>query len=254
MWKQNATLQQLQRKTYVINNRQNKIARTNCAQKRELNLLFFLLKTSIGFAQKRVKVTCRSLRHVRLDFGGLVGRGQRSGRPVHQHLSQIIQQFLRPVLRGRELEQIRVLVDEVRVDGAVEELLVLQHVQQERDVGLNTANAELAKSSVHFRAARLQVLRVRNHLDQQRVVVRGDDGPRETGSAVQPDAHALPGPVDFDSSGVRLEAFGRVLRGHSALDRESLQVCRCWSFVKLIINYYYTNTWGDFSLTQSQFW
>ena len=62
--------------------------------------------------------------------------GQRSGGAVHQHLSNVIQQFLGSILRRSELEELWVLIDEVRVDRAVQELLVLQHVQQKWNVCL----------------------------------------------------------------------------------------------------------------------
>ena len=71
-----------------------------------------------------------------MHHGRLEGRSQRRARSVHEHLAQIAEQLLGPVLGGPVLEQLRVLVDEVGVDRAREELLVLQHVQQEGDVGL----------------------------------------------------------------------------------------------------------------------
>lgn len=50
--------------------------------------------------------------------------------------TQVIQQLLGPVLRRPQLEQLRVLVDELGVHGASQELLVVEHVLQEGDVGL----------------------------------------------------------------------------------------------------------------------
>lgn len=47
-----------------------------------------------------------------------------------------MQQLLGPVLCGPQLEQLRVLVDELRVHGARQELLVVEHILQEGDVGL----------------------------------------------------------------------------------------------------------------------
>lgn len=55
-------------------------------------------------------------------------------------------------------------VEEVGVDRSRQEAVVLEHVQQERDVGLNAADAELAQRSVHFRRRSRQVGRVRDHL------------------------------------------------------------------------------------------
>lgn len=47
-----------------------------------------------------------------------------------------MQQLLGSVLCGLEVEELLVLVDELGVDGGVEELVVGQDVLEERDVGL----------------------------------------------------------------------------------------------------------------------
>lgn len=47
-----------------------------------------------------------------------------------------MQQFLGSILGGFEVEEFLVLVDELRVHGGVEELVVGQNVLQEWDVGL----------------------------------------------------------------------------------------------------------------------
>jgi len=60
----------------------------------------------------------------------LAGREGRLGR------TEVVQQLLGPVLCGPQLEQLWVLVDELRVHGACQELLVVEHVLQEGDVGL----------------------------------------------------------------------------------------------------------------------
>ena len=52
----------------------------------------------------------------------LAGREGRLGR------TEVVQQLLGPVLCGPQLEQLRVLVDELRVHGACQELLVVEHV------------------------------------------------------------------------------------------------------------------------------
>ena len=87
-----------------------------------------------------------------MHHGGLEGRSQGRARSVHEHLAQIVQQLLRPVLGGPVLEQLRVLVDEVGVDRAREELLVLQHVQQEGNVGLTgwRSRASITDSALGF--------------------------------------------------------------------------------------------------------
>ncbi len=51
-------------------------------------------------------------------------------------LTEVVQQFLGSVLSGFEVEQLLVLIDELGVDGGVQELMVGQNILEERDVGL----------------------------------------------------------------------------------------------------------------------
>jgi hypothetical protein len=151
-------------------------------------------------------------------------RSQRSLGSVDQNLAQIIEQFLGPVLRLREIEQLRILVDEVGVHGSIQKLLILEDVQQKRNVGLDPPHPEFPQGAVHFGARGLQVLGVGDHLHQKRVVVGRDDGPRERRRPVQSDPHALSRAEHLDPAGVRLEVLGGVLRGDPALNREPLDL------------------------------
>lgn len=49
-----------------------------------------------------------------------------------------MQQLLRSVLSGLQVEELGVLVNELGVHGGVQELIVGEDVLEERDVGLNT--------------------------------------------------------------------------------------------------------------------
>lgn len=74
-------------------------------------------------------------------LGSSLGRGQGQGiwegrgGPCRGR-TEVVQQLLGPVLCGPQLEQLWVLVDELGVHGACQELLVVEHVLQEGDVGL----------------------------------------------------------------------------------------------------------------------
>lgn len=70
------------------------------------------------------------------DDGWLQVRGERSGWSVDLNLSEIVEKFLSSVLAGLELEELWMFVDEVGVDGGIEEVGLTEHVEQERDVGL----------------------------------------------------------------------------------------------------------------------
>lgn len=69
----------------------------------------------------------------REEKGGEGRAGQ--GRAVSGQ-TKVVQQLLGPVLRRPQLEQLWVLVDELGVHGACQELLVVEHILQEGDVGL----------------------------------------------------------------------------------------------------------------------
>ena len=62
-------------------------------------------------------ITCWRLRR----HNGYLGRrdvgDQRRRRAVHEDIADVVEQLLGPVLRGLEIEQLRVLVDKAGVDG-----------------------------------------------------------------------------------------------------------------------------------------
>lgn len=76
------------------------------------------------------------------------------------------------------------LVDEVRIDGPVQELLVLQNIQKERNVSFDSTNPELSQGSIHFSTRRLQIFGLRYNFDQEGVVVGRNDSACESRSAV----------------------------------------------------------------------
>lgn len=94
------------------------------------------------------KQRCRLTDRHRRDGGDDVGWGGLGGQgglgAIDHDLRQVVQQFLGTVLRGGELEELGVLIDEVRVHHAGQELVILQHVQQERNVGLKKNNTTIA--------------------------------------------------------------------------------------------------------------
>lgn len=52
------------------------------------------------------------------------------------HPTQIMQEFLGSVLNRFEVEKVLVLVDELRIHGAIKKLVVAQYVLEERDICL----------------------------------------------------------------------------------------------------------------------
>lgn len=160
---------------------------------------------------------------MRLNFSRLKRSRQGRLRTVDQYLPQIIQQLL-PSIHGRpKLEKLGILVYKIGIDSPVKEFLVLEDIEEERNVCFDAADPELLQGSVHFRAGGLQIFGMGDDFDQQGVVIGGDYGASEGGSTVQTDAHALAGTEYFDSSSVGLEIAGRVLCCYSTLNRATLR-------------------------------
>lgn len=82
----------------------------------------------------RYKLTVLTERHWgygRFEYGRLYSGCEHCDWAIHHRLSKKIQELLRPVLCRGELEQFWILIDEVRVNSAMHECRVVQHVQQE---------------------------------------------------------------------------------------------------------------------------
>ena len=81
-----------------------------------------------------------------------------------------MQQFLGSILGGFEVEEFLVLVDELRVHGGVEELVVGENVLQEWDVGLEmqrgTERRKLYWLSKHFRQSYAERKNLRHNIER----------------------------------------------------------------------------------------
>ena len=76
------------------------------------------------------------------------------------------------------------------VHAAGEERRVRDQVDEERDVRLHAADAELLQAALHAAGGVDEAQAVGRHLHQQRIVERRDDRAAERGAGVEPDAHA----------------------------------------------------------------
>ena len=159
--------------------------------------------------QRRVRglVALDHRRNNRRETGRLERRAELCERPVDDHLSQVIQKLVGAILRGLELEQLRIIVDEGGVHEAVDKVLVLEDVDQIGNVGLDAADSELLERAEQLGARGRMVLGVRDDLDEQRVVVRRDDGAGEGVGRVDANAHALAAAVDLDAAVVGLKVL-----------------------------------------------
>ena len=104
------------------------------------------------------------------------------------------------------------------VQSPLEERRVGDDVEQERDVGLHAADAELLQRPLHPQGRVLEPAGVGRDLHQQRVVERRDDRARRGRAAVQPQAQAARRAIVGDPAVVGSEVVGGVLGRDPALD------------------------------------
>ena len=124
----------------------------------------------------------------------------------------------RAVARFGELEQLRCLVDELRVALAGDKGRVREDVRHERDVRLDAAHVLFIDGAGGLAADGGEGAVPARDLDKQGVVVRRDDRARADVAAVETHAEAAAGAVGLDLAVVGREVVGRVLGGHAALD------------------------------------
>ena len=115
-------------------------------------------------------------------------------------------------------EQFRRLVDETRRVTGVAELRMVDDVFEEREIGGDAANAELAKRPVHARDRLVRPRRPRGHLLQQRIVEARDDRAGIGGAAVEADAEAHGAAIGGDAAVIGDEIVLGILGGDAALE------------------------------------
>ena len=96
-------------------------------------------------------------------------------------------------------------------------------VDEERDVRLHAADAELLQTSLHPPRGILEAQSARRDLHQQGIVEGGNDRTAEGGAGVEPDADATGRAVRGQPAVVRHETVRRVFGRHAGLDREALR-------------------------------
>src|SRR5205085_9668243 len=84
---------------------------------------------------------------------------------VDDDLADVGEDLGRPILAPRQLEQLRGFVDEMRGDSPGEKVRVLDDVEQEGNVYLHAAHAELLKAAFHVPGRIEKARRVGGHLD-----------------------------------------------------------------------------------------
>ena len=148
--------------------------------------------------------------------GGIHRRRARPVGLVHRHIGQIVQDLGAPVGRGVRGQQLRTLIDERRRHPTRPEIRIIDHREQERDVGRHATNPELRQRTTRPGGGHREVPAATGQLHQHRVEVRADlrTGVRAT---VQPDARTTRRAVGRDAPGIGSEPVGRVLGRDAAL-------------------------------------
>ena len=140
-----------------------------------------------------------------------VGRG-------HLNLGDVLQHAGRAVAGVGDVEQLRRLVNELRVALAVDEGGVGEDVRDEGDVRLDAAHAHLVDGAGRLAAGGGEGAVPAGDLDEQRVVVGGDDGADVGVAAIETHAEAARGGVGRDLAVIGGKVVGGILGGDAALD------------------------------------
>ena len=120
----------------------------------------------------------------------LAFRSFTSGWPLTITSPMYASSFVARSRRAVKLEQLRRLVDEPRRHVARQELGCVDQVEQERDVRLHAADAELLQAALHPAGGVDEAQPAGGHLHQQRIVERRDDRAGERRAGVEADAQA----------------------------------------------------------------
>ena len=100
---------------------------------------------------------------------------------------------------------------------------VVDHVLEERNVGLHAADAELAQGAVHALAGFREVSAPARDLHEQRIVVRRDHRAAVGRCPVEPDAEAGGRTVGVDLAVIGDEVVRGVFGRHAALEGEAVE-------------------------------
>ena len=119
---------------------------------------------------QRSKVRLRLYADVRVTVDGDIGN-------VVQQLVAAVQGFL-------EDKQLRCIINKVGSIIALDEVRVLQYVFQKLDIGFDAADTEFFQAAQHLGNCNLVSEAPGGSLNQQRIVVRSDDGAGEGVAAV----------------------------------------------------------------------
>ncbi len=193
--------------------------------------LFVAHPVGKAFRPQTVQQLLRTVRRRRFDVGhdrldGLVGRrGATLGFrvTVDGNVGQIGQKLGGAVLTLHLGKKLRRRVDETRRVGIVAEALVADDCFQEGEIGRHAADTEFAQRAVHTADRLIRFWRPCGDLDEQRIVIAGDDGAAIGRAAIQTNAEARGRTIGGDATVIGNEIVLGIFRGDAALKRVTVE-------------------------------
>ena len=140
------------------------------------------------------------------------------GIAIDGRIADIFEELRATVLDDGQVEQFRMVIDEVDVVRTSDKFRTLEDVDQEADVGLDAADTKFLEDAEHLLSGFFMGQAISRRLDQQRIVVRRDDGAGIGIAAVEADAEAAAAAVYHDLARIRHEVVHRVFCRDTALD------------------------------------
>ena len=138
---------------------------------------------------------------------------------VDRGIGDVAQDLRRPVPARRQIEQLSMIVDELRRVAGVAESGVGDQVLKKGQVGSDTADTKLAQCPVHPGDRLVRRRRPGRDLFQQGVVKPRNHGPRIGGAAVQPNTETGGTAIGGDAAVVGNEIVHRVVGRDPTLQR-----------------------------------
>ena len=136
---------------------------------------------------------------------------------VHDDIGQIGEQPGGAVAARSQPEQRGRLFDPAGTRVAGLKLWMIDHVFQERNIGLHAPHAELTQGAAHAVAGVAKLPAPGRDLDQQRIVIRSDDRSAGSRSAVQTNPKARRRTIGRNFTVIRKEVIQRIFGGDAAL-------------------------------------
>jgi hypothetical protein len=142
-------------------------------------------------------------------------------RTVDGNITKICKQLLSTVLGANQVEELWSIIDESCPAVSINEGWVRKERCEERNVGLDTTDAELNQSSQHLAPGDFVGGTVASALDQHGVVIWGNDSASETIATIETDTVTTSRAVDLNLASIWAELLCRILSGDTALNGET---------------------------------